>query len=130
MKSSRTWETENAAQVHYRTELMWDVLRKVGRTHFEEIVDFGCGDGAILRLLMQKVGAKRAKGMDLNVSELHSDTIGFHRGNLLDHIPDEQYELVVSNQVFEHIHEPWLPKYLPRQKNLWVNSGSGSRPSE
>ena len=26
--------------------------------------------------------------------------------------PEEQYELVLSNQVFEHIYEPWLPKYF------------------
>jgi hypothetical protein len=35
-----------------------------------------------------------------------------HRGNFLEEAPEEQYELVLSIQVFEYLYEPWLPKYF------------------
>ena len=43
-------------------------------------------------------------------------SIVLHRGNFLEEAPEEQYELVLSNQVFEHIYEPWLPKYFDSLK--------------
>jgi SAM-dependent methyltransferase len=103
----------NEVLTEYRTQLMWHVLRKASRTHFDSVIDFGCGDGENLRALAEQVGAKRATGIDLNVPESLSDApVVLVRGNLLEYVPDHQYQLVVSNQVFEHIYEPWLPKYF------------------
>ncbi len=100
------------ALVQYRTQLTFDILRKVSRTRFESVIDFGCGDGSNLHSLAQKVSAKKARGIDLNVPEVLSGPIVLHRSNLLECVPDEQYQLVISNQVFEHIYESWLPKYF------------------
>jgi len=98
--------------VEYRTQLICDVLRRVSRTSFESVVDYGCGDGSNLRSLARKVGARRATGIDLNVSEVLSGPLVLHQANFLQYTPDGLYQLVVSNQVFEHIYEPWLPKYF------------------
>ena len=95
---------------HYRARFMYDVLRRVCLRQFNSVIDFGCGDGSILRLVMQKVGATKATGIDLGVSEVRSSRISLCRGNLLEYVPEETYDLVISNQVFEHIYEPWLPK--------------------
>jgi cyclopropane fatty-acyl-phospholipid synthase-like methyltransferase len=98
--------------VQYRTQLMRYVLQKAARTRFESIIDFGCGEGANLRALARQVNAKRATGIDLSVTEVSYGSIVLKRGNILEFVPDTQYQLVISNQVFEHIYEPWLPKYF------------------
>jgi SAM-dependent methyltransferase len=102
----------NNILAEYRTELLCHVLQKTARMHFDSIVDLGCGDGANLRALVHKVKAKRATGIDLNVTEVSSGSIVLRCGNLLQYVPDTQYQLVISNQVFEHIYAPWLPKYF------------------
>jgi SAM-dependent methyltransferase len=97
---------------YYRTQLILDVLKPIPETRFESVVDFGCGDGSNLRSVAEIIGAKRAKGVDLSVSDVQSGPVVLHRGNLLDYSSDEQYQLVISNQVFEHIYDPWLPRYF------------------
>ena len=108
---------------HYRARFMYDVLRRVCLRQFNSVIDFGCGDGSILRLVMQKVGATKATGIDLGVSEVRSSRISLCRGNLLEYVPEETYDLVISNQVFEHIYEPWLPKYFAVLKNSCAPEG-------
>jgi SAM-dependent methyltransferase len=99
-------------ETRYRTQFMYDVLKRVSRTRFESIIDFGCGDGSILLSMKEKIGANGAKGIDLGVSEIAYDHVFLCRGDLLEYVPDAQYQLVISNQVFEHIYEPWLPRYF------------------
>jgi SAM-dependent methyltransferase len=102
----------NEALVQYRNDLMWHVLQRVARTRFDSIIDFGCGAGENLRVLARKVNAKKAAGIDLRLAEVLSGPVVLICGNLLEYVPDAQYQLVISNQVFEHIYEPWLPKYF------------------
>lgn len=90
----------------YRSQMIWDVLKKTSRKRFDSVVDFGCGDGSILRPIMYKVGAKRAKGIDLKVSEVLSDSLVLHRGNFLEYEPVEQYQLVISNQTLSCVRPP------------------------
>jgi SAM-dependent methyltransferase len=91
---------------------MCDILKKGGRDRFDSVLDLGCADGAILRLIAERTGAKRAKGIDMNAREVISPPVVLQRANMLDCLLEEQYDLVISNQVFEHIYEPWLPKYF------------------
>jgi len=48
------------------------------------------------------------------------------------HAPNSSNSSVMIRklQIFRTDVDPWEKILLPRQKNLWVNSGSGSRPSE
>jgi SAM-dependent methyltransferase len=108
---------------HYRARFSYDVLRRVSTRQFNSVIDFGCGDGSILRLIMREVRAIKAKGIDLGVSEVRSSRISLCRGNLLEYVPTETYDLVISNQVFEHIYEPWLPKYFAVLKDSCALEG-------
>jgi SAM-dependent methyltransferase len=107
----------------YRTQFMWDVLRQAGTMHFESVVDLGCGDGANLRALARRVGATRAAGIDLGVQDQNFGSVVLQRGNLLDYAPSRPYQLVVSNQVFEHIYAPWLPRYFAALKASCAPNG-------
>jgi len=100
----------------YRSRLVWTVLKKVGRTRFDSVLDLGCADGTILRVIAESVGSRRALGIDLNVPETDAGAVVLRRGSFLEFRPDEPFDLVLSNQVFEHIYEPWLPKYFSALK--------------
>jgi SAM-dependent methyltransferase len=106
MIETATGETE------YRTKMIWSSLTKVSRTRFESVLDLGCGDGSILRSIAVKVNSQKAEGLDLAVSKSKSGSLVLNRGDFLDYKPRERFQLVVSNQVFEHIYEPWLPRYF------------------
>ena len=110
-------------EARYRARFMCDVLRRVSPRQYNSVIDFGCGDGSILRLVMREVGASKAKGIDLGVSEVKSNRFSLCRGNLLEYVPKETYDLVISNQVFEHIYEPWLPKYFAVLKESCASGG-------
>src|SRR5262245_14591186 len=99
-------------ETEYRTEMIWASLETIERTRFDSVLDLGCGDGSILRYIAPRVAATKAKGLDLRVTECVSGPIVLSRGNVLEYKPKESFQLVISNQVFEHIYEPWLPKYF------------------
>src|SRR5206468_6531007 len=88
----------------YRLHLMCDVLKAAGRTRFPSIVDFGCGDGEILRLMAQVTGAKDAKGIDIRLNGIISGPIVLERANMLEYLPKKQYDLVISRSE-EHTSE-------------------------
>ena len=96
----------------YRARMMAHALRRIGRLRFRRVLDIGCSDGQILRTIARVVRAETAVGVDLNAAEGESDGILFRKCNLFDYSAEEPFDLVISNQVFEHIYEPWLPKYF------------------
>jgi SAM-dependent methyltransferase len=96
----------------YRTRHMVKLLKRIGRERFESVVDLGCDDGSNLRRIASFVGARTAMGVDFRATDGVSNGISFTQGNLLEFAPVQPYALVVSNQVFEHIYEPWLPRYF------------------
>jgi 2-polyprenyl-3-methyl-5-hydroxy-6-metoxy-1,4-benzoquinol methylase len=64
----------------YRIQFVQSVLHKaVGRIQFDSVIDFGCGDGANLRVLISQMGAKSATGVDLQVAEVCSGPLILHR---------------------------------------------------
>jgi SAM-dependent methyltransferase len=110
-------------EARYRARFMCDILKRVSPLQFNSVIDFGCGDGSILRLVTWEVGARKARGIDLGVSEVRSGRFSLCRGNLLEYVPEETYDLVISNQVFEHIYEPWLPRYFAVLKGSCAPKG-------
>lgn len=103
--------------------MIWASLRKISRTRFDSILDLGCGDGSILRSLALQAHTKRAVGIDLTISDSNSGPVSLYRGNILEYKPPELFDLVVSNQVFEHIYEPWLPRYFQTLKQSCAPGG-------
>jgi SAM-dependent methyltransferase len=102
----------NQSLSKFRTDQMIEVLDRIGRERFESVLDLGSDDGLNVRRMAKLVGARRAMGLDLHTTDCTVDGVSFRRGNLLEFIPDQHYALVISNQVFEHIYEPWLPRYF------------------
>ena len=100
------------SDTEYRLGLIREILGRLPRSRFESVVDYGCADGSILRSVVNEVQAKRGKGIDLRARESQGESITLNRGNFLNMQVNEQYDLVISNQVFEHIYEPWLPQYF------------------
>ena len=96
----------------YRTAHMLRVLARVGRKRFGSVVDLGSDDGSNLRRIAKSVKAGRALGVDFRAVDGVRHGVRFRRGNILEFVPDQDYDLVISNQVFEHIYERWLPKYF------------------
>lgn len=104
---------DHQAYLRYRSEFVFDILKSHARTSFESIADFGCGDGMLLTRIMERVGATRGLGLDFNAKEsLSTDSVEIRKGNILKHKVVDRFELIISNQVFEHIYEPWLPDYF------------------
>jgi len=96
----------------YRTTFMKRVLTRLGRVRFRSVIDLGCDDGTNLRRMASFLDAKEAMGVDFRAQDGVHDGMKLKRGNVLEFVPDHPYELVISNQVFEHIYGPWLPKYF------------------
>ncbi|PWT81326.1 MAG: hypothetical protein C5B58_10000 [Acidobacteria bacterium] len=99
-------------ETEYRTQMIYACLSKAPVQRFASVLDLGCADGSILKAVARKVGAEKAEGLDLKAANSAGDSITIRRGDLLQFKPETTYELVVSNQVFEHIYEPWLPQYF------------------
>ncbi len=103
--------------LNYRIQFILDVLATHGRTSFDSIVDFGCGDGRLFRVLCEKLAVERAVGVDLRApAEQSTPQIEFAREDFFEFRSGDPFDLVTSIQVFEHIHEPWLPKYFDALK--------------
>jgi SAM-dependent methyltransferase len=91
--------------------MMLHALRRIERTRFRSVLDIGCGDGTVLRRFVPYIGARTAVGIDLDAPD-GDEAVILRRANLFDFLPDQRFELVISNQVFEHIYEPLLPRYI------------------
>lgn len=97
----------------YRTRFIFDILATHGRTAFDSVADFGCGDGRMLCAMVKEAEAKRAIGIDFRAPvDRSTPQIEFAREDFFEFTPRDSYDLVTSIQVFEHIYEPWLPKYF------------------
>ena len=121
----------NDPERDYRARFVFDVLKRSGQTEFDRLIDFGCGDGRVMNALKGLVNAKQAFGVDVNApvdgeTEPHAepDTVRFCRTNLLQFQPAEKFDLVISNQVFEHIYEPWLADYFAVLKDSCEPGGT------
>jgi len=73
------------------------------------VLDVGCGNGAFLRYLAGTTNSTRLVGVDL-VSNDDTDRITFIQGRLETLTLDEQYDLVTSLAVIEHVED--LPAFM------------------
>ncbi len=85
------------------------VLRELGRLQFSSVIDVGCGEGSLLRMIRD-----RYPGLTLAGSELSRTALQYSREQLpnadlmiwnieADSPPLSAYDLVVSVQVLEHL---------------------------
>jgi 2-polyprenyl-3-methyl-5-hydroxy-6-metoxy-1,4-benzoquinol methylase len=69
------------------------------------VLDFGCGNGGILRLVAQHV--RRAEGVEVNASAAEiARSSGLTVYFSLETLPDDElYDVIISNHVLEHIRD-------------------------
>jgi len=69
------------------------------------VLDFGCGNGGMLRLLSEKVAC--AEGLEPNPAAREvADTTGCRLYAAIDELPGEpRYDVIVTNHVLEHIRD-------------------------
>jgi 2-polyprenyl-3-methyl-5-hydroxy-6-metoxy-1,4-benzoquinol methylase len=71
-------------------------LSKVGVKHSDSILDYGCGNGVFIDFLKQK-GFNEVSGYDPFVAQFNQT---------LEQQANKQYDVVVLNDVLEHVEEP------------------------
>lgn len=79
------------------------------------ILDFGCGQGQMLELILERQANARIFGVDTyrgHYADWLASAPGAARERIKpmdDHIPfdDASFDVVIANQVFEHIATPW-----------------------
>lgn len=108
--AAHPWVDPAAQRGHAaRTDMVADLVADVVADHgAQTVTDLGCGDGALLQKIAQRVQVK-AWGYDLGVQNLHVATtlrgVDARHGNLL--ADDLVYgSLLVATEVVEHLVDP------------------------
>jgi 2-polyprenyl-3-methyl-5-hydroxy-6-metoxy-1,4-benzoquinol methylase len=69
------------------------------------VLDFGCGNGGLLRVLKQHV--QRVEGLEVNPAAAHvARQSGCVVKGSLEDLPTSAYDRIVSNHVLEHVRDP------------------------
>lgn len=77
-----------------------------------KILDAGCGEGYISRLLASSFCNAKITGLEYNVEAIHiakkmSPNINFIQGNIMSMpFPDNAFDIVVCTEVLEHLDQP------------------------
>jgi 2-polyprenyl-3-methyl-5-hydroxy-6-metoxy-1,4-benzoquinol methylase len=132
------------------TELYRDVYTKVhvlydwspaesGSSEFDLLVDFfkpelsgksvldlGCGDGLFLRRIAQTMPHKELVGIDISAPHLpeNDDSVQFLLGDVVNFDPGRKFDMVVSNNVIEHIAPQQLDGHLECVKRSLSDGGA------
>jgi SAM-dependent methyltransferase len=90
-------------------------------------IDFGCGTGASVRLLLDVLGAESALGIDVSSRsiEIARQTCGSARASFLtfaEHVPDGSADFGFCNGVFHHIPPA---ERADAVRHVWRSLGSG-----
>ncbi|MCI0515553.1 class I SAM-dependent methyltransferase [candidate division KSB1 bacterium] len=91
-----------------------------------KILDFGCGNSLILKLLFHKLKAKTAIGIDVSPFQLSLARQDFPQGEYL--VGDEQVlktidgkvDLVLLNDILEHLKEPQKILSMVQEKTKYI----------
>lgn len=69
------------------------------------IVDFGCGEGLMLKSINERLPTKSLTGIDVFIPEnLKSHPkIGFLEANIVEYEPDQKFDIAFSDNVLEHL---------------------------
>ena len=107
------------------------VLSKIANQPFESILDFGCGDGRFLNILYGIYGeGKKYYGVDISERAIafanafnFDSNIKFTSKNIIDYKLKNNFDLITSIEVIEHINPEMLNHVIGRLTNLLRVSG-------
>jgi len=90
------------------------------RTNNLSILDAGCGDGNLLRYICQKSQNFKLTGIDYKKNS-EEKGIKYFSGDIFDTEFDEQFDIIISVAVIEHIWD--VQKYMKRLSKLCKDGG-------
>ncbi|MER5761419.1 trans-aconitate 2-methyltransferase [Streptomyces sp. NPDC002082] len=129
-----TWDPQQYLRhAGHRARPFLDLLARIPElpTRAARIADLGCGPGNVTALLTDRWPEAHITGYDLSPEMLHrataeyagptggGGTLEFRHGDLADWLPEEPYDLIVSNAAFQ-----WVPGHAGSFAP-WIN---GLRP--
>lgn len=129
-----TWDPQQYLRhAGHRARPFLDLLGRIAElpTKPARIADLGCGPGNVTALLTERWPEARITGYDLSPEMLHRASaehagpteggglLDFHRADLADWLPEEPYDLIVSNAALQ-----WVPGHAASFAP-WIN---GLRP--
>ncbi|MFD9333508.1 trans-aconitate 2-methyltransferase [Streptomyces sp. NPDC060028] len=132
--SAPTWDPQQYLRhAGHRTRPFLDLLARIPELPARpaRIADLGCGPGNVTTLLADRWPEARITGFDLSPEMLHrakaeyagptsgGGSLDFRPGDLADWLPEEPYDLIVSNAALQ-----WVPNH-PGSFAAWIN---GLRP--
>jgi len=85
------------------------IIRKI---EFSNLVDLGCGEGIILKMLEKEISHKACMGIDLNpvhikLSKLNAPFCKYQVGNIYQlQLEKNSFEMVICLEVLEHLEYP------------------------
>lgn len=111
--ASPVWDpTVYGAFADDRSRPFFDLLARVGAVAPRKVVDLGCGPGELTATLADRWPGATVVGVDnspdmLAAAESHgSQRVSFRLGDLADHLPDGDVDVVVSNAAYQ-----WVPDH-------------------
>lgn len=81
----------------------YDLVRKLAGNLESSIIDVGCGDGYLLRL-MEKVGYTRLIGIDPYLTEYSTEHLQLKKDNIFN--VEGKYDFIMFHHSFEHMEKP------------------------
>lgn len=102
-----------------------ELLKKAGLSKEAEILEIGCGNGAFLEYLRNKMGFENSVGIDLNEKaiefardnrKLNAENINVNRMN-----SDSKYDLVISMESIEHSND--LNEFMKNVSGILKDKG-------
>jgi 2-polyprenyl-3-methyl-5-hydroxy-6-metoxy-1,4-benzoquinol methylase len=101
-----------------------DLIELINKNNIKSVLEVGCGRGDLLRYIKNNTDIEIIKGIDIH--NLDMNDIFYQKINILDSndfnkIKKEQYDLIISINVLEHIHNPF--DFVSRMKKILNKNG-------
>lgn len=117
--SAVSYAYDSAEESHMHRYFVPPILDAVTRLRPEDVLDYGCGNGALCRALVQQ-GVKGVAGMDPSESGIQQAIRNCPGARFINHsvyepLPAEfrgMFDLVISTEVVEHL---YAPRALPER---------------
>lgn len=96
-------------------------MRELRRLEFESVLDMGCGEGTLLRMIAERYPKVSLAGSELSATALRYCKEQLPRAHLFrldivrDEVQPQTYDLIISVQVLEHLKDD-----LAALRNLWA----------
>lgn len=104
-------------------EFLVTILKK--ELENKSILDVGCGEGYFLSAVADKLKSQELVGIDISIppkSFLHK-SIKFVKSDIIDFILNDKFDVVIADQVLEHIAPADLPSFFSSVKNVIKSGG-------